>query len=383
MNVPLSQRSGEITQSEIRAMTAACKRVGGINMAQGICDLGVPRQVQEGVTRAMADGFNSYGPYAGLPPIREAIAGKMEAYNGIRCDPDRNLILSAGSTGAFYCACLTLLNPGDEVILMEPFYGYHVNMLKAAGAVPRIVTMQPPDWTFSIDELEQAVTSRTRAIVVCTPGNPSGKVFTETEIKAIGALAVKHDFVIITDEIYEYFVYDGRRHVSPGSMPEIADRTVTVSGYSKTFSITGWRIGYCVCPAELTETIGHMNDLVYVCAPTPLQMGVAAGIRELPDSFYADLCDQFHRKRERICNALDEAGLLPYVPQGSYYVLAEASALPGETSRDKALHLLEKTGVASVPGSAFYIDGGESVIRLCYAKPDDELDEACSRLKRL
>jgi len=339
--------------------------------------------VQEGVTRAMADGFNSYGPYAGLPPIREAIAGKMEAYNGIRCDPDRNLILSAGSTGAFYCACLTLLNPGDEVILMEPFYGYHVNMLKAAGAVPRIVTMQPPDWTFSIDELEQAVTSRTRAIVVCTPGNPSGKVFTETEIKAIGALAVKHDFVIITDEIYEYFVYDGRRHVSPGSMPEIADRTVTVSGYSKTFSITGWRIGYCVCPAELTETIGHMNDLVYVCAPTPLQMGVAAGIRELPDSFYADLCDQFHRKRERICNALDEAGLLPYVPQGSYYVLAEASALPGETSRDKALHLLEKTGVASVPGSAFYIDGGESVIRLCYAKPDDELDEACSRLKRL
>jgi len=364
-------------------MTAACKKAGGINMAQGICDLGVPQAVQDGVARGIADGFNSYGPYAGLPAIREAIADKMQSYNGIACDPDRNLILSAGSTGAFYCACLALLNAGDEVILMEPYYGYHVNMLKAVGAVPKTVTMQPPDWTFSVTDLESAITECTRAIVVCTPGNPSGKVFSEEEIGAIANLVIKHDLFMITDEIYEYFVYDGRHHVSPGAMPEIADRTITVSGYSKTFSITGWRIGYCVCPAQLAEAIGHMNDLVYVCAPTPLQMGVAAGIRELPDSFYSDMCEKFHDKRERICNALDRAGLTPYVPQGSYYVLAEATNLPGETSKDRALHLLEKTGVASVPGSAFYTNDGESLIRFCYAKPDTELDQACRQLERL
>ncbi len=378
--IPLSMRSGEITQSEIRAMTASCTKAGGINLAQGVCDLGVPEEVQMGVTRAMAEGHNTYTPYAGLPAIREAIAGKMKSYNGIECDPDSNIILSAGSTGAFYIACLALLNPLDEVILMEPFYGYHVNMLKAVGAVPRYVRMQPPDWSFSLEDIERVVTPKTRAIVVCTPGNPSGKVFTEEEIRQIADLAVKHDLLVFTDEIYEYFLYDGHRHISPATLPEIADRTITVSGYSKTFSITGWRIGYCVCHESLVETIGHMNDLVYVCAPAPLQMGVAAGINELPQSYYDDLCGDLLAKREQICEALTRAGLVPYPPQGSYYVLADASSLPGKTSKEKAVHLLEKTGVASVPGSAFYHEDGENLLRFCYAKTDTDLDEACNRL---
>jgi aminotransferase len=378
--IPLSMRSGEITQSEIRAMTASCTKAGGINLAQGVCDLGVPEEVQMGVTRAMAEGHNTYTPYAGLPAIREAIAGKMKSYNGIECDPDSNIILSAGSTGAFYIACLALLNPLDEVILMEPFYGYHVNMLKAVGAVPRYVRMQPPDWSFSLEDIERVVTPKTRAIVVCTPGNPSGKVFTEEEIRQIADLAVKHDLLVFTDEIYEYFLYDGHRHISPATLPEIADRTITVSGYSKTFSITGWRIGYCVCHESLVETIGHMNDLVYVCAPAPLQMGVAAGINELPQSYYDDLCGDLLAKREQICEALTRAGLVPYPPQGSYYVLADASSLPGKTSKEKAVHLLEKTGVASVPGSAFYHEDGENLLRFCHAKTDTDLDEACNRL---
>jgi aminotransferase len=373
-------RSGEITQSEIRAMTASCTKAGGINLAQGVCDLGVPKEVQMGVTRAMAEGHNTYTPYAGLPAIREAIAGKMKSYNGIDCDADSHVILSAGSTGAFYIACLALLNPLDEVILMEPFYGYHVNMLKAVGAVPRYVRMQPPDWSFSLEDLERLITPKTRAIVVCTPGNPSGKVFTEAEIRQIADLAVTHNLLVFTDEIYEYFLYDGRRHISPATLPEIADRTITVSGYSKTFSITGWRIGYCVCHESLVETIGHMNDLVYVCAPAPLQMGVAAGINELPQSYYDDLCGDLLAKRDQICKALTRAGLVPYPPQGSYYVLADASSLPGETSKEKAVHLLEKTGVASVPGSAFYHEDGENLLRFCYAKTDADLDEACNRL---
>lgn len=380
MTIPLSMRSGEITQSEIRAMTASCTKAGGINLAQGVCDLGVPKEVQMGVTRAMAEGHNTYTPYAGLPAIREAIAGKMKSYNGIECDPDSNVILSAGSTGAFYIASLALLNPLDEVILMEPFYGYHVNMLKAVGAVPRYVKMQPPDWSFSLEDFERAITPKTRAVVVCTPGNPSGKVFTAEEIRQIANLAVAHDLLIFTDEIYEYFLYDGRKHISPATLPEIADRTITVSGYSKTFSITGWRIGYCVCHESLVETIGHMNDLVYVCAPAPLQMGVAAGINELPQSYYDDLCGDLLAKRENICDALTQAGLVPYPPQGSYYVLAEASSLPGKTSKEKAVRLLEKTGVASVPGSAFYHEDGENLLRFCYAKTDTDLDEACNRL---
>ena len=179
----------------------------------------------------MTDGFNSYTPYSGLPALREAIAKKMTSYNSIECDPDKNLILSAGSTGAFYSACMALLNPGDEVILMEPYYGYHVNMIKSVGAVPVYVEMRPPDWSFEISDIEKVTTNKTRAIVICTPGNPSGKVFTEDEIKKIASLAIKHDILVFTDEIYEYFLYDDRKHLSPGSLPEIKDRTITVSGY--------------------------------------------------------------------------------------------------------------------------------------------------------
>lgn len=383
MKIPLSNISNEITQSDIRAMTAACNTANGLNLAQGVCDLGVPAEVQAGVTRAMADGFNSYTPYAGLPALREAIARKMLLYNGIECDPDKNLIMSAGSTGAFYSACMALLNPGDEVILMEPFYGYHVNMIRSVGAIPVYVKMRPPDWSFEVEDIEKTITDRTKAIVICTPGNPSGKVFDELEIRSIASLAVKHDLLVFTDEIYEYFLYDGRKHLSPGSLPEIKDRTITISGYSKTFSITGWRIGYCVCPEELTEAIGHISDLVYICAPAPLQMGVAAGINELPESYYAELCEEFIGKREQICNALDTAGLPPYVPQGSYYVLADASKVPGKTSKDKSMYILRQTGVATVPGSAFYNNTGEDQVRLCYAKQQVDLDEACRRLESL
>jgi aminotransferase len=380
----LSSRTARITQSEIRAMTQACHRVRGINMAQGVCNLGVPEPVTRGVTRAMAEDYNSYTKYSGLPELRQALAGKLAAYNRLLVDPEQEIVVSAGATGAFYTAGLALLEPGDEVLVFEPYYGYHVSLLQALEVVPRFVPLQPPDWTFSLAQVEAAVTPRTRAIVVCTPGNPSGKVFTREELLQLGTLAERHDLLIFSDEIYEYFLYDGRTHVSPASLPGLRERTITISGYSKTFSITGWRIGYSVQDPRLTESIGCMNDLVYVCAPAPLQIGVAAGIRELEPSFYQGLLDEFTGKRAQICAALERAGLRPYQPHGAYYVLADVTRLPGRTSKERAMHLLERTGVATVPGSAFYCgEGGDGLVRFCFAKSATELDEACARLARL
>lgn len=267
MALTLSDRTDHITQAEIRVMTIECERVGGVNLAQGVCDLGVPEEVVSGATEAIARGYNSYTRYDGLPELRRAIAGKLRRFNGIDADPETEITVSAGTTGALFCACLALLNPGDEVILFEPFYGYHVNTLLAANAVPRCVTMHPPDWHFDPAELERAVTPRTRAIIVCTPGNPSGKVYSAEELRQIVDIAARHDLFLFTDEIYEYFVYDGRRHVSPVSIDGARDRTIMISGYSKTFSSTGWRMGYSVSRKKWADAIGHVNDLIYVCAP--------------------------------------------------------------------------------------------------------------------
>lgn len=384
MALTLSRRAEGISQAEIRVMTLECEKVQGINLAQGVCDTGVPPPVSAGAKRAMDEGVNSYTRYDGLPQLREAIASKMLRDNGIKADPDGEVVVSAGSTGALYCACLALLDPGDEVILFEPYYGYHVNTLLAVGASPCYVTMRPPDWTFSDADLEREVSPRTKAVLICTPANPSGKVWTAAELDRIAAFALRHDLFVFTDEIYEYFVYDGRRHISPGALPALAERAITISGYSKTYSITGWRIGYCVCRRRWADMIGYVNDLVYVCAPAPLQLGVAAGIAGLDASFYAGLRDEFAAKRALMCSTLKSIGLTPHVPQGAYYVLTDVARLPGATSKDKAMHLLRQTGVASVPGSAFYhASGGENLVRFCYAKTDAELRAACSRLRTL
>jgi aminotransferase len=380
----VSDRSKLIVQSEIRNMTIECNRIKGINLAQGVCDLDVPKQVIDGATEGMKDGYNLYTRYDGLPIIREALAKKVSVFNGIQADPEKNIIVSAGATGAFYCTCMALLNPGDEVIVIEPYYGYHVNTLLAVGVVPVYARLDPPDWQFSTEVLEPMITDRTRAIIINTPGNPSGKVFTDGEIAQLADFAVEKDIFIFTDEIYEYFVYDGRRHVSPGSIPKIADRTITISGYSKTFSITGWRIGYCVAQEEWARMIGYVNDLVYVCAPSPLQVGVAKGVASLPVSYYQDVCHSYEEKRKLICDTLQDSGLAPYVPQGSYYVLANVSGVPGKDSKERAMYILKKTGIASVPGKAFYHDAaGEDLVRFCFAKRDDVLERACGNLCKM
>lgn len=380
----VSRRMADLAQSEIRAMTQACAKAQGLNMAQGVCDTPVPSIVLEGAEKAIRDGHNVYTRFDGVAELRQAIADKLAHYNGIHVDPDTEVTVSAGATGAFHCACAALLNPGDEVILFAPYYQYHISALVAVEAVPITVPIQPPAWTYSSTQLEQLVTSRTKAIIINSPGNPSGKVFSRMELEALAEFACRHDLFVMTDEIYEYFLYDGRRHVSMASLPNMAERTVTIGGYSKTFSVTGWRIGYSAAAQPWTHAIGAMNDLLYVCAPSPLQMGVARGIRELPGAFYESLAQDYQQKRDKFCRALAKAGLTPSIPEGAYYVLADVSRVPGGTGKARAMYLLEKIGVAGVPGEAF-ISGsaGADVVRFSYAKTDADLDDACRRLTQI
>ncbi|OYT21589.1 MAG: aminotransferase [Nitrospira sp. UW-LDO-01] len=377
----VSRRMTDLAQSEIRAMTQACAEAKGLNMAQGVCDTPVPSVLLEGAERAIRDGYNVYTRFDGLPYLRQAIAEKLERYNRMKADPETDITVSAGATGAFHSACAALLNPGDEVILFEPYYQYHISALVAVEAVPVTVSMQPPMWSYSMTQLEEAVTAKTKAIIVNSPGNPSGRVYSQSELEALAEFACRHDLFVLTDEIYEYFLYDGRRHVSMASLPEMAERTITIGGYSKTFSVTGWRIGYSVASRQWAQAIGAMNDLLYVCAPAPLQMGVARGIRELPDSYYEGLRQEYQAKREKFCRALSQAGITPSVPQGAYYVLADVSHLPGLTGKARAMSLLGKTRVAGVPGEAFFTSKvGADFIRFSYAKTDQDLEEACRRL---
>src|SRR5262245_20747951 len=384
MKQDINRRMAALAHSEIRAMTQACVRAKGLNMAQGVCDTPVPPVVLRAAAQAMEQGTNSYSRFDGLIELRQAIAKKLAQYNSIAADPETDVTVSAGATGAFHCACLALLSPGDEVILFEPYDQYHISALLAVEAVPVTVKLDPPDWNFPAGDVECAITPRTKAIIVNSPGNPSGKVFSRQELGSLATIAQQHDLLVFTDEIYEYFLYDDRTHVSLASLPGMADRTITIGGYSKTFSITGWRIGYSIAAARWAQAIGAMNDLLYVCAPTPLQAGVAVGIHELPHTFYHDLARDYQRKRDRFCRALTQAGLSPSIPQGAYYVLADTSRLPGTTGKERAMFLLETIGLAGVPGEAFFSGSdGRGFIRFSYAKIDADLDEACRRIARL
>ncbi len=380
----LSRNHDAVSQSEIRAMTIACAKAGGINLAQGVCDLDVPSVVTAGAAQAMQDGYNVYTRFDGLIELRRAIADKQKRFTGLAYDPEGEVTVSCGATGAFYCACLALLDPGDEVIMFEPYYGYHVSTLASVGAKTVPLRLSAPGWSFTPADLTRLATPRTKALVLNSPMNPLGKVFTRAELQMVADFARERDIFVFTDEIYEHFLYDGAEHFSLATWPGMRERTIVISGLSKIFSITGWRLGYTLCDARWAKAIGHFNDLVYVCAPAPLQMGAARGLNELPESYYHGVAAEHLGKRERMCRALTTAGLTPIVPQGAYYVLADLSRLPGADDRERAMFLLEQTGVACVPGRAFFSDAsGAGLGRFCFSKRDPALDEACARLARL
>ncbi len=379
----LSRRSSEITQSEIRAMSLACRKANGINLSQGVCDTETPSEVLAAAREAITAGHNSYTRHDGIDPLRQAIADKELREKGVALDPEAEIVVSSGATGALYSAVMALLDPEDEVVVFEPFYGYHVSTLQSANVNINYVRLAEPTWEFTDEQIENAITPKTRAILINTPGNPSGKVFTREELLRIGEIAEKHDLIIFSDEIYEYFVYEGE-HVSPISIPELRPRTVMVGGFSKTFSITGWRVGYTVAPPTVSAAIGHLSDLVYVCAPAPLQVGVAEGIRSLSKEHYKELSDDHLAKRDMICASLKKAGLNPTVPKGAYYLLADISKIEAESSRERALKFLELTGIAGVPGSAFFHDNsGDHLIRFCFAKEMSIIEECCARIEKI
>lgn len=379
----LSDIASRIAQSTIRTMSVECDKVGGINLAQGVCDTEVPRVVSAGAEAAIEAGFNQYTRLDGIARLRNAIARKLERDNGIIADPESEILVTSGATGAFDAACRALLNPGDEVILFEPYYGYHYATLVGQHCRPVLVPLDPPDYKLHPERMAAAITAKTRGIMVNTPANPSGKIFSRDELRNILEIAASNDLFVFTDEIYEQFVYDGR-HVSPASLPGAAERTIMISGFSKTFSITGWRVGFLCASARWIPAISYFHDLAYVCAPSAFQHGVAAGLEELPETFYSELVRDYQHKRAMICDALRSSGLEPHVPAGAYYVLADASSVPGNDSTEKAMSLLRITGVASVPGSAFFQGGrGENLLRFCFAKTDQDLEQACERLSRL
>jgi aminotransferase len=381
-NLRLSKISPNLVQSEIRAMSVECDRVGGVNLAQGVCDTELPGAVAEGAIQAIQDGHNIYTRLDGIATLREAIAAKFERDNHLAVDPDSQVLVTSGATAGFYAALMALLDPGDEAILFEPFYGYHLNTLTALRIQPVTVPLARGSWALDLDGLRAAITPRTRAIVVNSPSNPSGKVFSRAELEAVAALTQEHDLFLFTDEIYEYFLYDGTEHISPLTLPGMAERTISISGLSKTFSITGWRIGYLAASARWIPSIAYFHDLIYVCAPSPLQYGAAAGLLRLPVSFYAEMGAEYQAKRDLLCAALAAAGMSPNIPAGAYYVLADVSSLPGVSAKEKARALLRERGVAAVAGSAFFHGGrGEDLLRFCFAKRDEELHRACDLLQ--
>ncbi|HUP48343.1 MAG TPA: pyridoxal phosphate-dependent aminotransferase, partial [Thermoanaerobaculia bacterium] len=362
-------------------MSRECERVDGINLGQGICDLPTIPDLVDGAIEAIETSKATYSKFEGIDVLRERIARKTERFNGYKVDPAREIVVTVGSTGGFAAAAMATLDPGDEVILFEPYYGYHLNTLKVLGIETKFVPLHLPDWSIDFDALRKAFTRKTRAIVVCTPSNPCGKVFTREELERIGELCREHGAWALTDEIYEYIVYDGRRHVSMASIDSCRDVTITISGFSKTFSITGWRIGYVTAGPRVAQPIGLVNDLLYVCAPTPLQWGVARAL-EIGEEYYRNLAADYRKKRDLLAAALEEGGFKPYLPQGAYYMLAEIP--DGFTSgREVADLLIESARVASVPGPSFYAsDRGDRLLRFCFAKDFESLEEAGRRLAR-
>ena len=376
-----SERIAFLEQSDIRRMSRECQRVGGINLGQGICPLPSPPELLEEAARAVRQDLSTYSPYEGVDELREALADKLAADNDLEVDPESNINVTVGATGAFASAVQGLFDAGDEFLLFEPYYGYHLHSIRAAECGANFVRLDPPKATVEREQIEAALTDRTEAIVVNTPGNPSGKVFDREELGVIAEVCKEHDLIAITDEIYEYFLYDDNEHVSLASLPGMWERTVTISGFSKTFAITGWRLGYAVAPDHLSEGLGLVNDIHYVCAPTPLQYGVARAMRRLDDDYYAEMAAEFQERRDFFCDALREAGLTPHVPDGAYYVLADVSKLGCDDDRAAAMDLLERQGVATVPGTAFHAgDEPTNLVRFCFAVDWEDLRGAADAL---
>ena len=381
MPTDVSHKTRFFTESVIREMTRRALKVGAVNLAQGFPDFAAPTELKEAAKRAIDEDYNQYAITHGSPNFRRAIADKTRSYNKIECDPDRNVTVTCGATEAMIATLLAVINPGDEVIIFQPFYENYGPDVILAGASARYVTLRDPGYSIDRAELEAAFTRRTKAIVINTPHNPTGKVFTRADLEMIAELCKRHDTLAITDEIYEHIIFGAAEHVSIASLPGMADRTVTISGLSKTYSITGWRLAYAIASERLTNAIRKVHDFLTVGAPHPLQEAGATALR-LPESFYAELAAMYERKRATLFQALSGAGLKCAEPQGAYYIIADVGHLGFADDFAAADFFLDQIGVAAVPGSSFYRhqDLGRRKLRFTFSKSDETLARAAERL---
>ncbi len=374
------------TESVIREMTRLIARYhpdDGVNLAQGFPDFPAPSEIKEAACTAIRDDFNQYAITWGTKPLRDAIARKTSCAWGRDVDPERDITVCCGATEAMIATIMATVNRGDEVVVFSPFYENYGPDCILAGAVPRFVSLKPPVWDFDDDELAAAFTSRTRAIIVNTPHNPTGKVFSRHELDRIADLCIRHDVLAFTDEIYEHMVYDGE-HVSLATLPGMAERTATISGLSKTFSVTGWRLGYAIAPENITNAIRKVHDFLTVGAPHPLQAAAAVAL-SLGDDYYALLLADYRQRRDYLAPRLADAGFTPYTPAGAYYILAGIDGFGFADDISFARYLVEHIGLAVVPGSSFFpaSGGGSGFVRFAFPKKMSTLERAAELLRRI
>tara|TARA_B100000029_G_scaffold506883_1_gene590468 strand:- start:1430 stop:2584 length:1155 start_codon:yes stop_codon:yes gene_type:complete len=377
-------RTSVFTESVIREMTRLSQVHGAINLAQGYPDFPAPDFVKKAAIDAISDDVNQYAITWGAFRLRKALAQKYEKNYDFELDPDTHLTVTCGATEAMMAVMLAFIEPGDEVVVFEPFYENYIPDAAMSGATVKFVTLNSPDFSFDPLELREAFSSKTKAIIVNTPNNPSGKVFTREELKIIADLCLEYDCLAITDEIYEHIIFDGQEHVSLGSLPGMFERTIIISGISKTFSVTGWRIGYVLATEEISAVVRKVHDYLTVGAPAPLQEAAAFAI-EQGESYYPSLIEMYQKKRDFLLLPLREAGFECHTPEGAYYIMADFTGHKFQgTDVDFAHHLIRHYGIAPVPGSSFYSGNkGNHFVRFTFSKSDDTLAEAAKRLARL
>jgi aminotransferase len=383
-NKPISHKAALFTESVIREMTRLALEHNAINLSQGYPDFAAPEVLKKAAADAIFADVNQYAITWGAKTFRDALVYKTKKFLGIDIDPEREITVSCGSTEAMIDVLLAVINPGDEVIVFEPFYENYGPDAIISGATPRYVQLRRPDWSFDEQELAAAFNNKTKAIIINTPNNPTGKVFSRQELQTIADLCQKWDVLAITDEIYEHIIYDGAKHVSPIVLDGMRERTIVVNGMSKTFSVTGWRVGYIIAPPGITGAIRKMHDFVTVGAPAPLQEAGAVALR-LPDSYYIDLASHYQQRRDRLMKMLSEAGLNPMLPKGAYYIMCDIGKWGYPNDVEFAKFMVKEVGVATVPGSSFYGDpaSGKDIIRFTFCKREETLQAAEDRLKKL
>ncbi|NMG11532.1 aminotransferase class I/II-fold pyridoxal phosphate-dependent enzyme [Brasilonema sp. UFV-L1] len=380
----ISHKANQFTESVIREMTRVALQYNAVNLAQGFPDFPCPPELKRAACEAIEEDVNQYAITWGDKAFRQAIAQKVHWYLGLNIDPEQQITVTCGSTEAMAAVMLATLNPGDEVIVFEPYYENYGPDAVLAGAIPRYVSLHPPEWTFDEAQLRQAFNERTKAIIINTPHNPTGKVFTREELTTIAELCQKWDVLAFTDEIYEHILYDKTQHIAMATLPGMSERTVTINGLSKTYSVTGWRVGYILANPELTGAIRKVHDFLTVGAPAPLQRaGVAA--MQLRVSYYEELAKLYHQKRDDILQILDAVGIPYFVPKGAYYVFANILDFGYKNDIEFTEYLIKEIGVAVVPGSSFFSqsEAGKNFIRFCFSKKPETLAKAGERLLKL